>query len=246
MLKKYLVIALIIPTLLWAKTPVEEDVLDKITDPTGDFYYPDLMVRFEMGDIKLTPEQYHYLYYGYIYQEEYKPLAANSQLATLLDLTSQIDVEKPKVETLESIIAIADKVLIRDPFNPKVWNILAYAYGALGDKIKEREAFDRVEKILATIDSSGDGAKEKTPKHILMLDHAVDLMASKGYTTSKPLVISRDVQYLPLATPVDVDGKKLKGQYFDFSRVYMYKPDSVTYKRDRTWQFNNLKPRVYK
>ncbi len=246
MLKKIIVIVLLLPTLLLAKIPTEDDVLDKITDPNGEFYYPNLMIRFEMGDIKLTAEQYHYLYYGYIYQDEYKPLAANPMMANFIELTSQIEPEKPRVETLNEIVAMADKVLLRDPFNPKVWNVLAYAYGALGDKIKEREAYDRVEKILATIESSGDGLKEKSPKHILMLDHAVDLMASKGYTTAKPEIISRDVEYLPLAVPVEVEGKKLRGQYFDFSRVYMYKPDSVTYTRSRTWQFNNLKPKVYK
>ncbi len=246
MLKKYLVIALFLPTLLWAKTPTEEDLLDKITDPKGEYYYPNLMMRFEMGDINLTPEQYHYLYYGYIYQAEYKPLEANPQMANLIELASQIDPDRPKVETLNEIISIADKILLRDPFNPKVWNILAFAYGALNDNVKEREAYHRVENILNTIDSSGDGIKEKTPKHILMLDHAVDLMASKGYSSGKAMIVSRDVEYLPLVAPVEVEGKKLRGYYFDFSRVYLNKPDSVTYKRDRTWQFNNLKPKVYK
>ena len=43
-----------------------------------------------------------------------------------------------------------------------------------------------------------------------------------------------------------VEGKKRKGFYFDFSRVYWNKPEGYTYQRDRTWQFNNLKPRTYK
>ncbi len=247
MLKKYLVIALIVPTLLWAKSPEEEDVLDKITDSKGDFYYPDLMLRFEMGDLNLTAEHYHYLYYGYIYQEEYKPLLPNPQLDNLIVLAAEIDPDKPSAETLGSIVSIADEILKRDPFNPKVWNILAYAYGALGDNIKEREAYDRVEKILHTIDSSGDGLKESNPKHILMFDHALDFMASQNLRASKAMVVSRSVEYIPLVAPqATSDGRKLKGYYFDFSRVYLNKPDSVTYTRDRTWQFNNLKPRVYK
>jgi hypothetical protein len=39
---------------------------------------------------------------------------------------------------------------------------------------------------------------------------------------------------------------KIKGFYFDYSRVYRNKPDEVIIKRDRTWQFNNLKPQEYK
>ena len=52
--------------------------------------------------------------------------------------------------------------------------------------------------------------------------------------------------FVPLLVPYVVDGKKRKGFYFDFGRVYWNKPEGYTYKRDRTWQFNNLKPRTYK
>ena len=32
----------------------------------------------------------------------------------------------------------------------------------------------------------------------------------------------------------------------NFERIYRNKPEGYTYKRERTWQFNNLKPREYK
>lgn len=246
MSKSLITIALMLPMILWAKVPDEDDVLLTITDPKGDFYYPNLMLRFEMGDTTLTYEQYHYLYYGYVYQEEYKPLEANPQMDNLIVMTSGIDIDNPQVEQLNSVISIADQILKRDPFNPKVWNILAYAYGGLKDSVKEREAYDRVEKILHTIDSSGDGLKEKSPKHILMFDHALGFMSSENLNYKQPMIVSRNVEFIPLITPMNVDGKKFKGYYFDFNRVYRHKPENVTYTRDRTWQFNNLKPREYK
>ncbi len=246
MLKRIVVIALVLPTLLWARVPSEDDLLDKITNTKSGFYYPDMMLRFEMGDRTLTQEQYHYLYYGYVYREEYQPLQANPEMDEMIVLASQIDPERPSVETLEGIVGIADKILRRDPFNPKVWNVLAFAYGALGDSIKERDAYDRVEKILKVIDESGDGLKERSPKHILSFDHALDYMASQNYTTSKAMIVSRDVEFIPLVAPLQTESGKLKGLYFDYSRVYMSRPDSVIYKKERTWQFNNLKPREYK
>ncbi len=246
MIKKLLTIALLLPTLLWAKTPDEDDILAKITDAKSGFFYPDLMLRFEMGDIALTEEEYHYLYYGYQYRDEYKPVESNPQLDNLIVLAAEIDPDKPKVETLESIVSLADQILLRDPFNPKVWNILAYAYGALGDNIKEREAYERVNKILQTIDSSGDGLREKSPKHILMLDHALDFMASQNLSPARAMVISRDVQFVPIMVPIKVDGKKFKGYYFDYSRIYKNKPEGVTFTKARTWQFNNLKPKEYR
>ncbi len=246
MIKKILTIALLLPTMLWAKVPDEEDILLKITDTQSGVYYPDLMLRFEMGDITLTEEEYHYLYYGYQYRDEYRPTESNPQLDNLIVLAAEIDPDKPSVSTLESVISLADQILMRDPFNPKVWNILAYAYGALGDHIKEREAYDRVNKILQTIDSSGDGLREKSPKHILMLDHALDFMASQSLNPARAMVISRDVQFVPIKVPIKVDGKRFKGYYFDYSRIYKNKPEGVTFTKARTWQFNNLKPKEYK
>ncbi|MDE5815710.1 MAG: DUF4919 domain-containing protein, partial [Alistipes sp.] len=81
---------------------------------------------------------------------------------------------------------------------------------------------------------------------ILMFDHALDVLAAEGLAYDKSRVVSRTVEFVPLSAPYVVDGKKRKGFYFDFSRIYWNKPEGYTYKRDRTWQFNNLKPREYK
>ena len=73
------------------------------------------------------------------------------------------------------------------------------------------------------------------------------LDAAGTFADSRVLeIISRTVEFVPLLVPYVVDGKKRKGFYFDFGRVYWNKPEGYTYKRDRTWQFNNLKPRTYK
>ena len=79
-----------------------------------------------------------------------------------------------------------------------------------------------------------------------MFDHALDVLAAEGLSFGKARIVSRTVEFVPLVVPYVVEGKKRKGFYFDFSRVYWNKPESYTYQRDRTWQFNNLKPRTYK
>ena len=92
----------------------------------------------------------------------------------------------------------------------------------------------------------GDGFTQKTPRHVLMFDHALDVLAAEGLSFGKARIVSRTVEFVPLVVPYVVEGKKRKGFYFDFSRVYWNKPEGYTYQRDRTWQFNNLKPRTYK
>ena len=79
-----------------------------------------------------------------------------------------------------------------------------------------------------------------------MFDHATDALSAEGLASTKGRIVSRTVEFVPLVEPYVVDGKKRRGFYFDFGRIYRNKPEGYTYKRDRTWQFNNLKPREYK
>jgi len=140
---------------------------------------------------------------------------------------------------------IVDRTM--DPHSPYYYtNLMAYAYGALGDPARERAYYARLQGVLQAIEASGDGLTQKTPRHILMFSHALDLLTTHNLSHGKSRIVSRTTEYIPLLAPRKILDKKVKGYYFDFSRIYWNKPDSVTYKRDRTWQFNNLRPREYK
>lgn len=248
---KHLFIALLfslLPTMLMAqednvRVPDEDDILHQTLSATSPYYYTNLMLKYRNGAEKLTEEEYFYLYYGYLYQDSYRPFVENRALDEMLLIMSSVDVEMPSVAQLQSLIESGMEAMELDPFNPKVLNMLAFAYGALGDVQREQLYFDHLNGVLHTIESSGTGLKESSPWHILMFSHAYDLLASKGYQYGQSRIISRNVEYVPL-TKVLKD--RIKGFYFDYSRVYRNKPDEVVIKRDRTWQFNNLKPREYK
>ncbi len=234
------------PALLMAKVPVEEDILEQISNPQSPYYYPNLMMRYERGDRTLTEEEYHYLYYGFAYQENYRPLEPDDALDKVMLLASTLDIDHPEVRALEQILIASDAALKRDPFNPRVLNLRAFAYGALGNREAEQTTYEQMRHVMMTIEDSGDGLTKDTPCHILMFDHALSLLASYGLNTEKGKIISREVEYIPLTAPRMVVGKKVKGYYFDYSRIYRNKPEGYTFKRDRTWQFNNLPPREYK
>lgn len=246
MMKKLLFLLLLAPTLAFGKVPDEEDITSKILNPESEFYYPNLYMRFRSGDLTLSEEHYHYLYYGFAYHEQYRPLESNDDFDKLLLLASSLDPDKPEVATLEQIIITADKASERDPFSPQILNLKAYAYGALGNSTQERIAYEQMRHIMMTIEDSGDGLTQKSPCHIIMFDHALSLMASYGLSHQKAKIISRSVEYIPLTTPRVIMQKKIKGYYFDYSRIYRNKPEGYVFKRERTWQFNNLPPREYK
>lgn len=233
---------------LWAaaQVPVEDDILARTLDSSSPYYYTTLMMRYREGDPTLSDLDYHYLYYGYAYQEGYRPLASNPDLDRLLLLASSVDPDQPRQETLEAIISAGSDVLARDPFSPKVLNLMAFAYAMLGDRPKAETYAARMNGVLRTILASGDGLSQKSPRHVLMFDHALDLLDVEGLPYDRARIVSRTVEFVPLLTPYLVEGRKRRGFYFDFGRVYWNKPEGYTYKRDRTWQFNNLKPREYK
>ncbi len=229
-----------------AKAPVEEDILARTMDTASPYYYTALMMRYNAGDETLTDDDYHYLYYGYACQDDYKPLNTNPALERLLLLASGLDAEHPQRETLEAILATGREALVHDPFSPRVLNLMAFAHEASGNRAEARACASRMNGIVRTILASGDGLTQKTPRHVLMFDHALDVMDVEGLPYAKARIVSRTVEFVPFTTPYTVEGRKRKGLYFDFGRVYRNKPEGYTYQRDRTWQFNNLKPRTYK
>ncbi len=245
---KRLFIALLlwVPFVAGAKVPDEEDIKRQTLNPESEYYYPNLLMRYRNGDSTLRGEHYHYLYYGYAYQESYKPLNSNPDLLEMMDAAAGLNTENPDPYLLHRIITAGEASLMRDPFSPRVLNLLAYAYGAVGKAEAERSAYERLKWVLFTIEDSGDGKTQKSPMHILMFDHAVDLLNSYDLSSEKSRIISRDVEYIPLTAPRKVLGKKIKGYYFDYSRIYRNKPEGYVFQRERTWQFNNLKPRKYK
>ena len=223
--------------------PTEEEILSNTLNTSSPYYYTNLMLKYRIGAESLTAEEYFYLYYGYFFSDEYRPFVENKAFDDLMDVMSGLNPNEPTVGQLELIVERGVASLEVDPFSPKVLNILAYAYGALGDGTREQLYFDHLNGILGAINSSGTGLKEESPKHILMFSHAYDLLASQGYTYNEARIISRTVEYIPLTSK---SHNSIKGFYFDYSRIYSRKPDDVAFKRERTWQFNNLPPTEYK
>lgn len=225
------------------RVPDEEDILHQTLSTASPYYYTNLMLKYTNGNEPLSDLEYYYLYYGYIYQDSYRPFVENRAFDNMLTIMSSIDPERPKVGDLERLIEAGIESMDVDPFNPKMLNMMAFAYGCLDDPQREQLYFNHLNGILSAIESSGTGRKEDSPWHILMFSHAYDVVAAKGYAYNESRIISRSVEYVPLLRKTH---DNIKGFYFDYSRVYRNKPDDVILRRDRTWQFNNLKPREYK
>ena len=224
-----------------AQSPDNDLIFVNINNVNSPFYYPNLMLRYKECK-PMTDEEYHHLYYGYAFQPSYKPLEVNPAMTRVQEIMARLSIDEPSVRDIDELIASGIAAMEHDPFSPTLLNILVYAYGASGDRARELAYSDHLTGILRCIAQSGDGLKEKSPMHIIMFSHGLDYIASKNINYLKSRIISRTVEFVPF----DFPREKVKGYYFDFSRVYWNKPDNYTFERDRTWQFNNLGPKKYK
>ena len=200
--------------------PDNDKIAKVISDATSPYYYPALMLRYQAGDTTLTAQDYHYLYYGYAFQDKYQPLEP-------IIWTDKIYLVFERGDTLDSegaveILSLAKRVMEQDPFSPSNINYMTYAYAILGDTLNERINAERFSKIVATIEASGSGLTEKSPWHVLWFSHAADIMTIRGYEAVRRNIISRSVEYVRVA-PNDDD---VKGFYVDYSRLYWKRPET--------------------
>lgn len=227
---------LVVSVSLQAQTvPDNELIIREINNASSPYYYPELFARYSLGDTTLTLTHYHYLYYGYAFHVDYRPLESNTAADNLLMAFE--DRSLSEEDRNRSILKYAQQSFHYDPFSPTNINFLTYIYGSLGDSKNERINSDRLEKIIATITSSGTGTEEKSPWHVLFFSHSNDIMIFMGKKTDKRMVISRTTEFFPLQKK---EGK-IRGYYFDFSRAYMNKPENPQRRKSPGFELNGTK-----
>ena len=96
-----------------------------ISNKGSQFYYPELMKRYLNSDTSLTLKEKSLLYYGFVFQDEFKNdrngLYRDSlRIFFAVDSLTNLDAEK--------IIQFSDSILAVNPFNLRALNYRAYAF----------------------------------------------------------------------------------------------------------------------
>ncbi len=237
-----LLIALMMCAMSWdvagqsVRTPNNDDVLARTINSDSPYFLDRLMAKYLSWQQPLTPEEMHYLYYGYAFSDLYRPLEPIGAEDGVLSVVEEIMTE-PTEERMRRLVESGLQVMERDPFSPKNLNFLAFAYGSLGDAENEKKCFERLEAVLKTIESSGTGEKESSPMHVLWFSHAADVLYARGLDIKSREVVSRTCEYIFLTMK---DERGNLGYYFDFSRIYWVKPKATIKPEKRGWTINNM------
>lgn len=216
------------------QAPDNDAIEIAVRDAGSIRYYPALMERYQRGDSLLGREEYRHLYYGYMFAPGYDPYTTPPEADSMM----MVILHEPGLsrDDYQRLIRYGNKVMETDPFNPRVLNLMTYAYGKTGDAENERRSARRFDGVVSAILSSGEGHLEESPWHILYFSHAEDVLDFLGAEYRQPIVVGWTTEYFPL---VKREGR-VRGYYFDYSRVYTRRPEQPDDPQPRNWELNGI------
>jgi uncharacterized protein DUF4919 len=181
-------------------------ILAQTTDSTGPLYYDKLFVRFRVNDTTLTDFEVLALLIGFTARPAYTPYNPEEFRIHQLDV----------YQHAEAVRALADSLLLRQPFNTT-----ALWYRALAlNRMKQHHAADRArwkfDRIMRAMAGTGDGLTPETA--IFTLDMGFDYLTYYlgGSSPSIGTVTNQFGDY------VDIEGYVPKGAPYGTAPVPMY------------------------
>jgi hypothetical protein len=184
-----------------------------IADKQSDSYYPKLMERFNKADSSLTPDDFRTIYYGYLFTDAFSPFPSSlysDSLHPILQKDTLFNSDYLQLIKFEKLI------LAECPFNIRDLNILSFSYSQIGDDSSAYKTLFKLDRVIKTILSTGDGRKEETAWHVISVSHEYDILNVLGFTFGDgQSLTTKGCDYLQ----VQDNEYHVKGFYFDVNML---------------------------
>ena len=196
-------------------------------------YYPDLLNRIKQRDTTLSEKEYTYLYYGQVFQDNYKPYAAG--------LTTSGLGKKYQKGKFKTVMKESREILNSDPLNLLA---MEYMIGAASqwnkeDTVKMYSAM--YSGIVAAIMKSGNGRTLEDPLVIARVSDEYSVLRYLGLSSTGQALMSNDQgmvdrQSIAKKQPKVKGQKKYKEIYFNITMPFgsMVKSFELTEEKDST------------
>lgn len=209
-------VALVVPAVAQKKfeiKPVDfENIKLETQNPKSKNFYPKLMKSFQSNDTTLTFDEYRYLYYGYIYQEDYNPFRESQYAEKIEHLYYKKSYTRAECDTIEKY---AELSLEDNIFDLRQMELFSYA-------LKEKKKFTRasimqyrLNHLIAAILSSGNGTAE-SPWVVTSAEHEYYILNMLGYVATSHTEMENHIDFI---TVNKVNDKTPEGFYFDASKI---------------------------
>lgn len=194
------------------KAPDYSSIEKNIKDKDSKFYYPTLEKRLRTFDTSLSEEEYLHLYFGFTFQNQYKPYKRNPNQEKIMSLQKKgINSKSDTTEMMDLL-----KASINDfPFDLQSLSMLNYFYDKTGDKENYIKTKIQFEKIVDAILSTGNGKDCKTGFHVISTSHEYMIIYLLGLDFTTQALTEDQCD----AMSVSGDNGKFT-MYFDVKRLF--------------------------
>ena len=192
---------------------VDFDTIKAATqDSKSKFFFPKLMKAFESNDTTMTFEEYRYLYYGYVFQEDYNPFRESQYADMIESLYYNKEFTRSECDTIEKYAELS--------LDDNIFDLqqMEYFIFALKEKKKFARAAIRqyrLNHIIATILSSGNGTAEN-PWVVTSVSHEYYILNKLGYVATEHRTLPGCIDFIAVNPKND---KSPEGFYFDASKI---------------------------
>lgn len=190
--------------------PDYKSIEKQIKNKKSEFYYPELLKKFNASDSTMTLEQRRHLYYGYTFQKEYSPYSRSDKTDTLRTVMSK---GRHNEEDLKKISTLCDEMLKENIFDLRAFNYKLYACQELRDEPEFIKNVTKMKIIIDALVSSGDGLSKETAFYVITTSHEYDLLSIIGLNFGGKQSLIEHYDYLEVAE----NAHNIKGMYFDVS-----------------------------
>ena len=169
--------------------PNYKQIKKTVESKGGEFYYPELLRRFQAADTTLTAEQLYYFYYGTATRPDYNPY----RLSNYDGLKAALNGDEVTEEGWRKAAQVVDEELESDPTNLRFHVYRQMVYSNLYGKESQEatDAFNQVMMLFTTITSSGNGKTPETAFHVISTIDEYGMMDMMGLSLKSQSLVER-------------------------------------------------------
>lgn len=195
--------------------PDLEEIRKSTLDPASKYYFPKLMARYNVNDTTMAPDEFRYLYLGYMFQEDYDPYRMSPYAGRTEDLRRKATHTKAETDT---IIKYTELALADNPFDLRQMSFLVHVLKERRKDMRAKIWEYRLENLLGAIKSTGTGKDTDNAWYVIYPVHEYDMVQLLGYEATNADFIEPGYDYLSVR-PDESDKRKrdksAKGFYFN-------------------------------
>ena len=189
-----------------------QHVKEVINNPNSIYYFPKLLKSFQSNDTTMSLEAYRNFYYGYTFQEDYNPFRVSVYSDKVEDLYYKQPHSRAECDSIEKYAAMSLDDNLFD------MSQMQYFIFVLKEKKKYARAAVRqfrLDRLIATILSSGKGTKEE-PWVVISPEHEYNIINFLGYVATDYRDEGNGIEYISVQPR---EGKSTQGFYFAVKRM---------------------------